>query len=281
MTPVNKAIWFIESHFDDDINLQTIADMSYVSRHHLVRAFGTATGYSVMRYVRARRLSVAAEKLVTGAPNILDVAIDAGYNSHEAFTRAFCNQFGITPEALRRQQHLENISLVEPIIMTEQTYNNLQPPQIITGKSIRLVGLTERYSNNAPAHIPSQWQRFGQYLDSFDAIPNRTEHVTYGVCTYMHDNGDFDYIASVAVSDFENVPTELATFSLPEQLYAVFTHTDHISTISQSWHTLWNKTLPESGYEFIDAPTFERYDDTFDPVTGTGGIELWVPIKKA
>src|SRR5262249_9179017 len=109
MDPVGKALWFIESHYADDISLESIAAISGVTRYHLSPAFGYATGHSIMRYVRARRLSEAARTLVDGAPDILTVALDAGYGSHEAFTRAFRDQFGLTPETIRSQGHLDAI----------------------------------------------------------------------------------------------------------------------------------------------------------------------------
>src|SRR5262249_33274689 len=99
MDAVVKAIWFVETHFSGDISLDDIAQSAGVSRYYMVRAFGLATGRSVMRHVRGRRLTEAARSLANGAPDILTVALDAGYGSHEAFTRAFREQFGLTPEA--------------------------------------------------------------------------------------------------------------------------------------------------------------------------------------
>jgi len=58
-----------------------------------------------MNYVRVRRLSEAARALVGGAPEILTVALDSGNGSHEAFTRAFRDQFGVTPASVRAQRH--------------------------------------------------------------------------------------------------------------------------------------------------------------------------------
>src|SRR5271167_2873076 len=113
MNPVGKALWCIETRLGSDLSLAEVAAFSGVSPFHLVRAFGAATGHSVMRYVRARRLTEAARRLAAGAADILAVALDAGYGSHEAFTRAFREQFGLTPEAVRAQCHLENIELVE------------------------------------------------------------------------------------------------------------------------------------------------------------------------
>src|SRR3569833_1749617 len=98
VNPVNKALWYIESHFSGDLSLEEIAAMGGVSRFHMTRAFSAATGHSIMRYVRGRRLTAAARALSGGAPDILTLAIEAGYGSHEAFTRAIRDRFGTTPE---------------------------------------------------------------------------------------------------------------------------------------------------------------------------------------
>ncbi|TPK93956.1 helix-turn-helix transcriptional regulator [Mesorhizobium sp. B2-4-16] len=87
MNPTEKALWFVESHLPDAISLDEIAASSGVSRFHVTRAFGAATGRSVMGYMRARRLSEAARKLAGGAPDILSVALDAGYGFHAGLSR--------------------------------------------------------------------------------------------------------------------------------------------------------------------------------------------------
>jgi AraC family transcriptional regulator len=97
MNPLNKALWYVERHFTREITLEEIAGAAGVSRFYLTRAFAMTTGYSLMRYVRGRRLTEAARALVQGAPDILTVAVEAGYGSHEAFTRAFRDQFGAAP----------------------------------------------------------------------------------------------------------------------------------------------------------------------------------------
>ena len=78
MNPAQKALWYIESHLAEELTLDEVAAIGGVSRFHMVRAFAAATGLSVMRYVRARRLSEAARALANGAPDILHPGAGCG-----------------------------------------------------------------------------------------------------------------------------------------------------------------------------------------------------------
>lgn len=277
MDPVSKAIWFIESHFAEELTLDDVAEAAGVSKYHLSRAFGLATNHSVMLYARLRRLGEAALALAGGAPDILAVALDAGYNSHEAFTRAFRDHFGLTPEEVRARGSVQTIQLTEPIKMSETLLANLAPPRFVDGKTMLITGLSERYDCDASAKIPAQWQRFQPYLDH---VPGRIGGAAYGVICNGDDAGNMDYICGVEVSEFAKVPTEWARLRIPEQRYVVFRHDGHISSIRQVWNTIWNKWLPESGESITSGPELERYDERFDPVTGDGGFEIWIPLKR-
>jgi AraC family transcriptional regulator len=276
MNPAQKALWFIESHLADALTLDEIAGVAGISRFHLVRAFAVATGFSVMRYVRARRLSEAARALAGGAPDILNLALDADYGSHEAFTRAFRDHFGVTPEAVRSSACLDHLKLVEPILMDSTVTDQLQPPRFTTARPLLIAGVSDRFSHENGAGIPGLWQRFHQ---SVADIPGRIGQVAYGVCCNGDDSGNFDYIAGVEVSDYSDLPREFSRVRIPEQKYAVFAHRDHVSSIRRTVNTIWNHWLPASGLKMADAPTFERYDENFDPLTGNGGFEIWVPVR--
>jgi AraC family transcriptional regulator len=276
MNPVQKALWFVESHLQDPLTLDDVASRSGVSPYHLTRAFAAVTGHSLMRYVRARRLSEAAQKLVLGPPDILTVALDAGYGSHEAFTRAFREQFDLTPEQLRARGHLADITFMEPIAMDSTPLANLDQPRFETLKPLLLAGISERYNCEASAGIPSQWQRLQPY---FGNIPRQAGQTAYGACYNFDDEGDFDYMCGVEVADFSDLPAGFATLRVPAQRYAVFHQREHISTIRGAFAAIWSKWLPASGHEVADAPTLERYGAEFNPATGAGGYEIWMPIK--
>lgn len=276
MNPIDAALWYIESHFASELSLEQIAEKAHVSPHYLTRAFGAVTGRSLMRYVRGRRLTEAARRLADGAPDILAVAIDSGYGSHEAFTRAFRDHFGLTPEAVRTQRRLDTLELVEPLTMDQNTPTKLEAPRFETHKPLLITGIGAHYTCESSAGIPSQWQRFTPHLGH---VPGQIGKVAYGVACNQDDAGNFHYICGVEVRDFSDAAEEFVHVRIPAQRYAVFQHRDHISGIRNTMTAIWTQWLPQSGHEFADAPNFERYGEEFDGRTGNGGLEVWIPLK--
>jgi AraC family transcriptional regulator len=270
----SKALWYIESHLGEELSLDTIACAVGVSRFHLSRAFAVSIGCSLAGYVRARRLSLAARTLAEGAPDILAVAIDSGYGSHEAFTRAFRRHFGLPPEQLRAQAHVEEITLQEPIRMNK-TITSLASPRIAKGEPMLIFGLGERYGQSK-AGIPSQWSHFLPY---FGQIPGQIDDIAYGVISNCDEADGCDYLCGVAVNEFLPQPPEFARLRIPAQTYAVFGTRDHVSAIANAWKAIWEHGLAEAKCQATDGPSFERYGKEFDSRTGLGGFEFWVSMK--
>jgi AraC family transcriptional regulator len=133
--------------------------------------------------------------------------------------------------------------------------------------------------NDANWHgIPAQWQR----LLSHGRIPGQTGVVYYGLC--FNTAGGFDYFCGAEVSEAAVLGSEFARVSLPAQRYAIFAHHEHVSKIRETCEAIWRQWFPASGHELArpadGAPDFfERYGEGFDPKTGTGDIEVWIPIQ--
>jgi AraC family transcriptional regulator len=108
-------------------SLETLAARTGSSRFQLLRAFRAMVGESPKQYTLRLRLEQAATRLATRDASVLDVALDAGFKSHEVFTRAFRRQFGLTPTAYRasalrqappavRDQHTSLVESAGPCI---------------------------------------------------------------------------------------------------------------------------------------------------------------------
>lgn len=276
MKSLGKAVWYIETHFAGEISLADVAEVAGLSKFHLVRAFSTYTGKSVMRYVRGRRLSEAAKRLTGETCGILDVAFDAGYNSHEAFTRAFKEQFGTTPDQLRRTRSLEKIQLVEPLKMDDKS-TNIPEPRMIDSDAMIIVGLKKRYSDETSAHMPAQWQSFQPHIGNID---DQKSNAAFGIMYNSDDEGNIDYMTGVEVSRYPDAVKELDGLRVPPQTYAVFKHDGHISEIKRTWKTIFGDWLPNASCKLVDAPQLERYGEGFNPQSGEGDIEVWIPVTK-
>ncbi len=159
--------------------------------------------------------------------------------------------------------------------MDETLLTKLDPPRFEDGRPLLIAGLGERDSAETSAGIPAQWQRFVPHLGH---IPGQVGHVTYGVICNGDNVGNIEYICGVEVSAFDRVPAEFSRVRIAPQRYAVFTHREHISTIRRTWFSIY-KWLPESGNTAAEAPEFERYTEAFNPATGMGGVEIWIPLR--
>jgi AraC family transcriptional regulator len=275
MEPVRKAIWYIESHYAEPIGADDIARASGLSRYQLSRVFVARTGHTLSAYLRGRRLTAAAKALAAGARDIQALALDTGYGSHEAFTRAFRDQFGATPESVRSAASTEHLHLLETPTMPETPTTPLRDPV----GPLLLAGLRAFRNFGERAGIPEQWQHFAPHIGH---VPQQTGGETYGVCLTPSDpQGDgFDYLAAVAVRSLDELPEALSGLRLARRRYACFKHEGHVSAVGATCEAIFGHWAPGSGRELESEPLFliERYGSGFNPQTGLGDIELWIPL---
>lgn len=100
---LNKVIDFIGQHLDEELSLESLSDICCVSKFHFHRLFTAFTGLPLQQYIRWLRLKRAARQLVIDKDqSIINIAINAGFESHEAFSRAFKKACGYSPSQFRQ-----------------------------------------------------------------------------------------------------------------------------------------------------------------------------------
>ena len=277
MSVTGKALFVIERNHNRNLTLEDIATACGVSKHHLAHAFGQTTGRSVMQYVRGRRLTDAAQALAGGERNILDLALQTGYSSHEAFSRAFRAQFGVAPESVRSAGSLDGLAVLAPMTAPTRRVVEGVAPRVMSKAEIRAVGLPAHYSYDAAAaNIPGQWQRF---MSLAGQIPDQRPGIPIGIADKVDADGGFDYTCAVEVSAFSTIPTDCVRMSIPAHRYAIFEHRDHVSMLHLTYASIWDEWLGLHGLSGANAPAIERHKDTFDPRTGDGGVDIWIPVE--
>jgi AraC family transcriptional regulator len=277
MSVVAEMLWILESRSREPLDLNELAAVTGRSKSYLSRIFPLVTGHSVTGYLRARRLSEAARQLAQGAPDILSVALECGYGSHEAFTRAFRDQFGTTPQAVRQRLSLEGLMLVEPLRMDTQTPVDITPPRFENRPEMHFAGIAERHKMSMPVGIPEQWRRFQPYIGHLDGA---IAGAAYGLVGEITAGGLFDYLVAMEIRAGADVPREITKVRVPALHWARFTHSGHVSSIRQTIGAS-EQWLVANGYEPSEAvhSFIEYYGPGFDARSGTGDVEIWYGLK--
>ena len=279
MQAIGKALWFIESHFGEPVTLEDVVEASGLSRFHLSRTFAAVVGQPVVAYMRGRRLTEAARQLADGAPDILQVALAAGYGSHEAFTRAFRDQFGLTPDEARTRRSLAGLQLVEPTRMPDKPAAVVSPDRFIKTGTMLFAGLRKYFRFDDRGGIPNIWQAFGPMIGT---IPGEVPGKAYGLNLAPADEKDdsgFDYFAAVQARSLDELPEGLSGVRIAGREWAAFGHAGHVSGIGATCGAA-GEWLAQSGRAPKSGPMqmIEYYPPSFDGRTGMGGCEVWVPV---
>ena len=101
-TRIEGVMRYIREHLQERLDRETLAAVAGFSIPHFHRVFTAQVGESAISYIRRLRLERAGRKLRMGAIDITEVALAAGYDTHAAFSKAFKQQFGLSPREFRQ-----------------------------------------------------------------------------------------------------------------------------------------------------------------------------------
>lgn len=265
---VEKAVDFIEEQIKgDDIYVSLVCVRVGVSKWYFQRIFKGVTGDSIGDYIRKRRLSLAALELVETDIPIIKLAINFGFESQEAFTRAFKNHFNETPAKFRKKldpklimhkfrltgdflKHLKENLVVEPV------FEDIREVKLVGFKgSFR--GVFDKNPNNHEV-IPKLWQSL---MTRFDEIPAKITGNTYGIVICKHVDGveKLEYLAMVEVENLGDLPEGMDSFVLPAGPIFKFVHKGSPSGINKTLKYIFGTWLPQSKHKLREGLELEPY----------------------
>ena len=99
---LNNVKQYVREHINEPLNREVLAAVAGFSVPHFHRIFTSHMGENISNYVRRVRLERAGRKLRMGAVDITEVALAAGYDTHAAFSKAFKQQYGLSPSEFRQ-----------------------------------------------------------------------------------------------------------------------------------------------------------------------------------
>lgn len=274
-----NSINYMEDHIFEDMTILDIARAANASPFYYQRMFMVLTDMSVQTYVRNRRLTLAAMELMASEMKVIDIALKYGYESAEAFSRAFKKVHGSSPiEVKNKQKSIQAFMKLTIQISLKGDVPMKYRLEEVPGFSF--YGMTREFSTVDGSNfkeIPLFWNEV-MANGSFEAMISKSNSKKcLGVCMPMDYNKDvvFDYI----IGGFTDEAIEGYDFHTVESAeWAIFEIHGPISESLQStWKQIFSEWFPQTGFKHADLPEIEVYFD--GDVNGKDYyMEVWIPI---
>jgi AraC family transcriptional regulator len=288
---VLRVLVHIQEHLDEELPLPVLARVARFSAHHFHHLFGALVGESVKEHIRRLRLERAAYRLQFGSQPVTAIAFDAGYATHESFTRAFQAMFGVSPSRYRKLRpgpasapapsgvhyvpggRLRNFNPVRrggsPMEVRLET---LEPMRVAFLRHVGPYGGGE---------LAETWDRLLAWAGRRGLLGPRTKFVGID-----HDNphvtpaDKLRYDACLATDRPWEPEGEIGCQEIAGGEHAVATHHGPYDRLPETYARLYGDWLPHSGREPADAPSFQVYrnnarqTDPADLLT-----DVYVPLR--
>ena len=257
-----RVLVYVQKHLDRDPTLEELAEVACFSPFHFHRIFRGMVGESVRAYVRRLRLERAAGRLITGDDPVIRIALDAGYESHAAFTRAFSAMTGLSPTEYRERRRplVADAPRLRRAADGTFTFETGGPSMDVSVKTIPERRVAFIRHTGPYIECGAAWSRLCQVLgpqgrlgpgadfiglsyDDPDVTP--TDKIRYDACVVVDE--DFEPSGEIGVQ------------TVGGGLYAVTTHHGPYERLSETYAELCGQWAPAHGHAIRSAPSMEVY----------------------
>lgn len=270
---------YIERHLAEDLSIEKLSRVAHFSKFHFHRQFSQYAGISVSRYIQHERMRHAARRLVFETHRrVIDIAMEAGFESAAAFSRAFRSAFGCSPSRFRK--HPAWPPWCERHRLPARKRGRPMDVEIIDFPQTRIAVLEHR---GPPEQVNDSALRFIEWRKSTGLSPVASSD-TFGIA---HDDPEttdpsqfrFDICGSMDGEVPDN-PQGVKTGMLPGGRCAKVRHHGSHERLGETAYFLYRDWLPESGEELRDFPLFFHYHNL---ITDTPEHELvtdvYLPLR--
>jgi AraC family transcriptional regulator len=254
----NRVFDYIEKHLDEELSVESLSKIANFSKYHFHRQFSEYAGINVFRYIQLMRMRRASYRLAFSEhTRIIDIALEAGFENPESFSRAFKNMFGQTPSQFRKNPAWEpwHTQYRAP---TRQRRQRME----VTIKEFNETRVAVLEHRGAPELVNNSVKEFIAWRKQSGLSPVTTS-LTLGI---VYDNPEttepeefrFDICGSVN-GEIPDNSQGVVNKVIPSGRCAVVRHFGSHNRIGESAYYLYREWLPSSGEELRDFPLFFHY----------------------
>lgn len=283
---LNNAIEYVEKNLDSTLDIDEIAKTAYSSRYHFQRMFHAVTGFTLTEYIRNRRLTLAAEEVAATDSKLIDIALKYGYESPDAFTKAFKRLHGITPSALKKSnvkiKAFPKLSFQISIKgECEMIYRIVEKDAFkVFGVEFETTTLNGACYKEIPEFCDKIWED-GTHYKINKILGYSEKHMLHGIHYDFKEDGSRRYMMGWEVPE-KDIPQEYKTLDIAPCTWAVFEGKGSMPegiAIQDVWRRIYSEWFPSSGFEQVEGPCIEKYfwdDNQYVDYT----CEVWIPVKR-
>jgi AraC family transcriptional regulator len=282
---LNNVIEYIERNLDTTLDIDEIAKVAYSSRYHFQRIFHAITGFTVTEYIRNRRLSLAAEELAATDNKVIDVALKYGYESPEAFAKAFQRLHGILPSVLKKSNgKIKAFPKISFQISIKGECEMIY--RIVEKQGFKVFGIgfvTTKVNEVAYMEIPKFINKIfenGTHDRINEIVGNPKGTLLDGFHYGFKEDGTRNYMMGHEMPETQ-IPDEFMKLQIPNLTWAVFEGHGAMPNnliIQDIWKSIYSEWFPSSGFEQVEGPCIEKNfwkDDNLMKYT----CEVWIPVR--
>lgn len=268
---LKKAIDYIEDNLDKDINFEIVAKEVGMSAFYFHRIFSAIIGISPTAYIRNRRLTVAAQDISKNNENIVDIAFKYGFESHEAFSRAFKNFHGVVPKMAKTNgNEFKNFSKANLDI--EANTNSILNYRIESRDIIKVSAIFRNFNIENKNDIPKYWGELKEN-GTLQIISENYGKDLLGICIGTQSDFEYKYGIGIELKDDKIINNETEIIEIPKSTWVVFKcEGQDEKDINELWSRIYREFFITSSYKQCMDIDFELYDDK--------NTEIWIPISK-
>ncbi|MGH1427288.1 MAG: AraC family transcriptional regulator [Arenicella sp.] len=270
---------YIFEHLDDNLSIDELSQVGHFSKYHFHRQFSALMGISVFKYIQLMRLKRASYQLVFHQDcKVIDVALDAGFENPESFSRAFKKTFKQTPSEFRRQPKWS--SWYEKYIPINYRGTHIMQVNIVEFNETQVAVLEHRGDVGL---LNDSVQTFMEWRKDSGLSPVESSH-TYGLAyddpkTVKAAKFRFDICGAVLSKVPEN-KQGIVNKVIPSGRCAVIKHKGSHDLMGEKVHYLYGQWLPENDEETRDFPCFFHYLNFFPEVPENELVtHIYLPLK--
>lgn len=283
---LHKTIEFIEDNLENTLDIDEIAKTSNSSKYHFQRVFYALTGFTVSEYIRNRRLSQAAVDIATTEEKIISIALKYGYDSPEAFTKAFKRLHGMTPSALKKGNFkIKNFPKLSIQVSlkgeTEIVFSLVEKEAFKAfGVGFSTTKADDKIYNDIPEFINHVFQnRINDRINNLMSKPK--ENLLDGFHYDFEEDGSRKYMMGCDL-DKRITSDDFLILEIPKLTWAVFEGVGEVpdnSILHDLWKRVYSEWFPSSGFEQVKGPCIEKNFWCLDEKEKYR-CELWIPISR-